>query len=93
MLAATIIISLDAAAAPTPVAPRAARFRIDFPDPILPRSLPSRPQPSISSAPRVRSEALDIPLPLSSLDLDLQRALQADYDDPSFTKEYAKLYS
>ncbi|KAK0933164.1 hypothetical protein LTR29_015240 [Friedmanniomyces endolithicus] len=87
MLAATIIISLDAAAAPTPVAPRAARFRIDFPDPILPRSLPSRPQPSISSAPRVRSEALDIPLPLSSLDLDLQRALQADYDDPSFTKD------
>ncbi|KAK0996509.1 hypothetical protein LTS01_006302 [Friedmanniomyces endolithicus] len=86
MLAAIILISLEAAAS-TPVAPPAARSRIDFPAPILPRFLPLRPQPSTSSAPRVRSEAWDIPLPVSSLDLDLQRSLQADYDDPSFTRD------
>ncbi|KAK0354255.1 hypothetical protein LTR94_013374 [Friedmanniomyces endolithicus] len=87
MLAATIAVSLEAAAASTSVAPPAARSRIDFAGPIVPRSLPSRPQPSTSSAPRVNSEAWDIPLPVSSLDLDLQRSLPADYDDCSFTKD------
>ncbi|KAK0320230.1 hypothetical protein LTR82_008747 [Friedmanniomyces endolithicus] len=72
MLAATIAISLEAAAASTSVAPPAARSRIDFAGPI---------------APRVRSEAWDIPLPVSSLDLELQRSLPADYDDSSFTKD------
>ncbi|KAK0314662.1 hypothetical protein LTR01_001486 [Friedmanniomyces endolithicus] len=87
MLAATIVISLDAAAVPAAVAPPATRSRVDFPGPILSRSLLLRPPPSTSSAPRVRSEAWDIPLPVSSLDLELQRSLPVDYDHSSFTKD------
>ncbi|KAK1059822.1 hypothetical protein LTR12_006870 [Friedmanniomyces endolithicus] len=87
MLAATIIISLEAAAASRPPAPPAARSHTDLAIRPLSSHLPLISPPFASSPSKVRPEAWDIPLPVSNLDLDLQRTPHAHYDDSSFTKD------